>query len=52
MITLIPRDGYLGENVFFGQEEEAAEFQVDIPPHPTPPPPIIKNQAQLQQPNF
>ena len=30
MITLIPRDGYLGENVFFGQKEEAAEFQVDI----------------------
>ena len=24
----MPRDGYLGENVFFGQEEEATEFQV------------------------
>ena len=35
MITLIPTsDGYLGENVFFGQKEEAAEFQVDIPPSP------------------
>ena len=30
IIISIPRDGYLGENVFFGQKEEAAQFQVEI----------------------
>ena len=45
MITLIPRDGYLGENVFFGQKEEAAEFQVDI--HPPPPPSSVATATCL-----